>query len=198
MSFSDLSSIGSFVSGIAVVVSLVYLSLQIRQNTKHSRALIQQGRANRIADSSLRLAELIDTEGMERCFDGSPDVSSGDLRRFLYMCRSAFVSVEDSWLQHREGLLDGLAFASFETSVKAGAGSMGLVAAWKMSRQMYEPAFRDYMDSILCIAEGQGPMGPGRLEVWRKILSDMTGAAHDAASLPSSTGDTVPGQFSGI
>ena len=42
MNLSDLSSIASLVSGIAVVVSLVYLAQQIRQNTKHSQALIQQ------------------------------------------------------------------------------------------------------------------------------------------------------------
>jgi hypothetical protein len=41
MSLSDLASIGSFVSGAAVLVSLVYLRLQIRQNTRHSQALIQ-------------------------------------------------------------------------------------------------------------------------------------------------------------
>ena len=52
------SSLGSFISGIAVLASLVYLALQIRQNTKHSQALIQQGRAARIADTALRIAEL--------------------------------------------------------------------------------------------------------------------------------------------
>ena len=45
MSLSDLASIGSLVSGVAVLVSLIYLSQQTRQNTKHSRALIQQGRS---------------------------------------------------------------------------------------------------------------------------------------------------------
>ena len=34
MNFQELGSIGEFVSGIAVVVSLVYLAFQIRQNTR--------------------------------------------------------------------------------------------------------------------------------------------------------------------
>jgi len=45
MSLSDLAAIGSLISGVAVLISLIYLSQQIRQNTKHSRAIIQQGRA---------------------------------------------------------------------------------------------------------------------------------------------------------
>ena len=44
MSLSDLASIGSLVSGIAVLVSLVYISQQTKQNSKHTRALIHQGR----------------------------------------------------------------------------------------------------------------------------------------------------------
>src|SRR6185369_7999739 len=92
MTLSDLASIGSLVSGVAVLVSLVYLSLQIRQNARHSKALIQQGRAARIADTALRLAELRESDGLDKCFEGSPDVSAKDLARFLYTCRAAFVS----------------------------------------------------------------------------------------------------------
>jgi len=53
MTLSDLASIGSLVSGIAVLVSLVYLAQQTRQNSKHTRALIQQGRAIQSADMPL-------------------------------------------------------------------------------------------------------------------------------------------------
>jgi hypothetical protein len=42
MSLSDLASIGTLVSGLAVLISLVYLSLQIRQTAKDQRALMDQ------------------------------------------------------------------------------------------------------------------------------------------------------------
>jgi len=57
MTLSDLASIGSLVSGIAVLVSLAYLAQQTRQNSKHTRALIQQCRAIQLADMPLRSAE---------------------------------------------------------------------------------------------------------------------------------------------
>lgn len=43
MSLSDLASIGTLVGGVAVLISLVYLSLQIRQTERNQRALINQG-----------------------------------------------------------------------------------------------------------------------------------------------------------
>jgi hypothetical protein len=43
MTLSDLASIGSLVSGVAVLVSLVYLSSQVRQTEKNQRALMESG-----------------------------------------------------------------------------------------------------------------------------------------------------------
>jgi hypothetical protein len=172
MSLSDLASIGSLASGVAVLVSLIYLGLQTHQNAKHSRALIQQGRAGRIADTSLRVAELRDADGLDTCFRGGRDVTPKDLARFLNTCRAIFVSAEDSFLQHEQGLLDGVAFESFETSLRAGMDSPGIAAAWIMTRDMYEPRFRTYMNGML------GDMKAGAqkraLQNWNDALDGLT------------------------
>jgi hypothetical protein len=170
LTLADLASIGTFVSGIAVLVSLVYLSLQIRQNTKHSQALIQQGRAARIADTALRLAELRGNEGLNRCFDGSADVSAQDVGRFLFVCRAIFVSAEDSFFQGSQGLLDEAAYESFESSVRSGMGSRGIVAGWRMTRDMYGPQFRDFMNRTM---GDLGGAGDGRsIERWKTALNE--------------------------
>lgn len=171
MLLSDLSNLGSFVSGIAVLISLAYLSFQIRQNTRHSRALIQQGRAGRIADGSLHFADLAGEPGIVKCFDGDADVSAADLRRFLFMCRSVFVSAEDSWLQHEEGLLGEVAFKSFEASVRAGMGGKGVELAWKLSRDGYEPGFRAFMDKTLgSNSGGVFPPSQTNLARWKAAI----------------------------
>jgi hypothetical protein len=149
MSLTDLASFGSFVSAVAVVISLIYLALQIRQNTRHSQALIQQGRAARIADTSLKLAELRGDDGINACFDGSPDVSARDVARFLFTTRSILISAEDSFFQAEEGLLSPIAFESVMASIRSGMmRSPGLNAAWRLTRHGYEPQFRDFMDRL--------------------------------------------------
>jgi len=173
MSLADLASIGGFVSGVAVLISLVYLSLQIRQNTKHSRALIQQGRAARIADTALRLAEFGDASGFDKCFVGSLDVTQPELRRFLNVARAIFVSAEDSYFQHREGLLDEIAFQSFEASLKSGMGSLGLAAAWKLTRTMYEPEFQSYVDKTMGDLS-ENVRTQNRPAMWVQVIGDLT------------------------
>jgi hypothetical protein len=175
MTLSDIASIGSLVSGAAVLVSLIYLGIQTRQNVRHSQALIQQGRAARISDTSLRLAELRADAGINKCFEGSPDVSQQDVARFLFICRSIFISAEDSYFQHKQGLLDGMVFASFEACVKSGMGARGLAAGWLLTANMYEPEFRDYMNRI------NGDMhnpdsGPARsLATWQSTIAALNG-----------------------
>src|SRR5665213_4361095 len=45
MTLTDLAAIGSFISGVAVVVTLVFLLLQTRQNTRAIRAAASQAHA---------------------------------------------------------------------------------------------------------------------------------------------------------
>src|SRR5881296_316469 len=103
MSLSDLASIGSLVSGVAVLISLIYLTLQVRQAGRSQRALMQQGRANRVADTCLRIAE----PGLSRVFNkamsGDDNLTPEELEQFMNICRAGFLSGEDSFLQHRSG-----------------------------------------------------------------------------------------------
>jgi hypothetical protein len=50
MSLSDLGDLGGFVSAVAVVISLLYLAVQIRQNTRSPRAGAHQSITSHIAE----------------------------------------------------------------------------------------------------------------------------------------------------
>ncbi len=56
MTLSDIASIGSLISGVAVLVSLAYLALQVRQTERNQRASIHQGASERSANLVLALS----------------------------------------------------------------------------------------------------------------------------------------------
>jgi len=176
MTLADIASIGSLISGVAVLASLVYLAQQTRQNVRNSRARIQQGRAARIADTALRIAELRESDAIDKCFTGSADVTDKDVARFLNVCRAIFVSAEDSYFQHKQGLLEDIAFASFETGVRAGMGAPGMAAGWLLTRDMYELEFRTYLDGLLGdIHAPAASMQMRSLTRWRTALASLSG-----------------------
>jgi hypothetical protein len=113
MTLSDLASIGSLVSGVAVLVSLVYLAQQIRQAAKHTRAQIQQGRTQRITEQQLAFADAglsaawIAASGL----DATPDAVRE--RQFRLQCIVLYVGWDDTLAQYRDGLISEDQFARF-------------------------------------------------------------------------------------
>jgi len=111
MSLSDLANLGEFFSSLAVFVSLIYLAMQIAQNTKHTRALIQQGRIAGVVDQYLSMADA-DLTAAYLAANGHP-VTADDIRKrqFFLQCVALQVRQDDTFTQHRQGLLDGDQFA---------------------------------------------------------------------------------------
>ena len=157
MSLADLASIGSVVSGLAVVVSLIYLGVQTRQNVRHSQALIQQGRAQRTFELLIRWGEFDWDEGMMKCANGAVDVSAIDVRRYISLMRAFFVNYEDSYLQHAQGLLTGTAFDDVETAFRSAMTNPGHRVAWSISRQFFGRDFQNYVDRLIA----EAPMHDG-------------------------------------
>jgi hypothetical protein len=148
MTLSDIASIAGAVSAVAVLVSLVFLNIQVRQSKKNQRALIQQGRAGRTADIAMQIMASDFAEVYCRCMNGDSNISETQLAQFMGYCRALFLGAEDSFLQHRGMLLDGLAFASFTESLRAIFTSPGIRTAWTMTREWYGPEFVTFMDAI--------------------------------------------------
>jgi len=117
MTLSDLASIATVVSGVAVLVSLIYLSLQTRQNTKHTRALLWQGAAERGVNLSLSLADeklaaaFIKQNGQEP----TPDAIAE--RQFYLQCTALYIQYDDMFTQWDDGLVSEEQFLRFRASM---------------------------------------------------------------------------------
>jgi hypothetical protein len=155
MNLTDLASLGSFVSGIAVLISLVYLALQVKQATKHTRAQIAQNRINRMAEQQVRMAEgeLGAIVGRGRM---GAALSPEEIGRFMAFMRAQFWSAEDNFLQHREQMLADEMFKSFRASMTGLMRGPGSQAAWELARDSFVPEFRIFMDKVAADARAAG------------------------------------------
>jgi hypothetical protein len=150
MSLSDLASIGTLISGVAVLVSLVYLGLQTRQNTKHTRALIHQGRTDGIADWLNVLASdptLLDI--YLRGSAGDRTMTDAEAARFVVISTARLYSFEDQFYQHREGLLSEARYAGLLNAVKGSLRYPGSRACWALMRTTFDQGFQKFMDDAL-------------------------------------------------
>ncbi len=166
MSLSALASLGSFVSGFAVLISLIYLALQVRQTERNQQISIRHSRVSRtvelhvaLADPAVALAWLHGT--------GSPQqITRTELSQFTHLCRAHFFHFEDSFYQREEGLLNDAAFETVVAGARLLARSPGVRAAWKLTRPNFGGRFLDFMDGVVAASAAQ-PAVDLSLEAWK-------------------------------
>lgn len=148
MSFADLASLGSFVSGIGVLASLIYLSLQIRQNTRAVRSQIHQ----HIADSSLSLGAMLADHSREftaalkadrKAFADMPD---DDKYAFLSCIFAFFKHFENMYLQYQEGFIARENWDAWTSQMFMYWHMPAVQNWWKSRRAIFSPEFRRFIE----------------------------------------------------
>jgi hypothetical protein len=159
MSLSDLASLGSFVSGIAILISLIYVSLQLRQSTKHQRALMHQGYAARVTENLHWLAEPGNAELRARIIAGETAFKAEELYRLQQFLRVGVLNSQDSYLQHRSGLLDATAFNTSMLGLRAALLSQPVFRAlWMDMAPTIAPDFRSVIETMIGEARPAKPV----------------------------------------
>jgi hypothetical protein len=80
---------------------------------------------------------------------GDSLLTRDEFLQWMLIARAAFLSGEDSFLQHKSGLLDEAAFDSFVAGVRRFCATPGYRAAWRLSSNQYGGEFRKFVDSII-------------------------------------------------
>lgn len=101
MTINDLGAVGSFLASIAVFITLIYLSRQIRQGNMHARAQVRQ----RMAEHEQQELYLMNTD-LEIPKILAKDSLTGDeqLKLHLFLL-SAMRQREWEWFQHNDGVI---------------------------------------------------------------------------------------------
>jgi hypothetical protein len=182
MSLSDLASLGSFTSGVAVLISLVFLyfqlrqvNAQVRQAERNQQAAIQQERSGRVSDITLWAVAPPYVEAFMKGMAGAPDMTETELAQFQAYAFARITISEDTFLQHKNGQLNDEAFAGF-TRMYAGAfRSPGVRVMWKWVKGAYNPTFVAFTDDLIAQTSIGGP--PPAVARWKADLAEVSSAA---------------------
>jgi hypothetical protein len=148
MSLSDLASLGSFVSGVAVLVSLIYLALQVRQAQRNQRAAIHQSRL----DSRIHLLETIagnpPADLINRGYLADPTMTALEGDQFVYVIGTDFLQYEEWFYQFCDGMIDRRRWESSLRALRYEATFPGFRAAWRSLRPAFQDDFGRVVDEV--------------------------------------------------
>ena len=133
MSLEQASSLAQIISALAVFASLIFVGLQIRQNTDAVRAASSQGDFAQIWWKGV--------ENLE-------DLHEGEIVRFLSFNSSIFRFFESSRVQWLRGQLDDEHWHTVEQHAIALAMKPGVQSFWELRKHWHCRAFQAWFEAL--------------------------------------------------
>jgi hypothetical protein len=179
MPLERIANIAEISAAVLVIVSLIYVGIQIRQNTKTVRGSTLQRNTDFWGTLFLRLAEPEVVRAYGAGLAGQPDIRPVHYTQFFFICRAMFLGLENQYYQFRQGILDDATYLGYERSIQTQLLAFpGFRIWWQQSRSVFSPVFVTHIDSMIERTPEADP---------RALLSEWSTLAKRAGILVSDT-----------
>lgn len=181
MTLSDFTTLASLLSSVAVLISLIFVGVQIRPANRNQRSATQQGRSDRNVKLLSRLTDPKLSELLLRAFRGETLPDAEYLVLYGYIS-SLFWSYEDSFFQFRSGTLDQKSWASDVASLRRLLRNPAYRAVWKTARDGSDGEYRVFIDGLVAEARSTTPLD------LPNILKQLIAEEREAVTKPEKDG----------
>jgi hypothetical protein len=165
MSITELGALGEFVASFGVIATLVYLAIQMRQNTKALQ--LNTGQAVN-AELQQMFSQLCSDEGLSKVFlEAGKSAELNELSRVRYNTFMGFFFkiCENAFLQKRENTI-GEAYWTGVTNIMIDITKMpAFESYWNDRKHWVSGDFRDFMDAEILPTQAKAGVNiPGKYE----------------------------------
>jgi hypothetical protein len=161
VNWEALSAIGEIVGAVAVLVTLVYLAVQIRQNTAALRSAATQGAHDQVADLYRMLSTDSDLAMIFVRGCRSPDqLSDTETAKYFSLLMQVLFYVQNWHSQTRDGLMDNDLLHSWAKVLTDISKTPGFQRFWEQRQHIYSAALRRYVEDEVIAREGDASYRP--------------------------------------
>ncbi len=166
MELEKLALLAEVLGAVAILVTLIYLAIQVKDGAKASRSAA-------VTDATTAMQGFYEQLGVNRevsdlFLHGLRDPAAlSDERRFQYLMlmHSCFLGFQRSYFLAREGTLDIELRNSIGTAIQAVNHLPGMHHYWKQRRAFFQPDFIDWVESLLAMPHKSD------MEAYRDLLT---------------------------
>ena len=150
MSLEQLAYLAEIIAAIAVVPSLVYLVVQVRQSNAQGRATARYAFVQAMSDINLLVAQDKTTASVWRRGLESPDALDDDELMQFWMLMGQY---GNAWMVmyqlHQDGMLPDNQWSVVRNDILGILSSKGGKAFWKMGARAFDRDFVRYVNALL-------------------------------------------------
>lgn len=161
MNWDAISAIGDMIAAIAVVVSLIYLAIQVRQNTRQISRSIKTAQlaafernvesGNRAREFFLLNPELFDL--YRKGWKSFQGLDAGEKTRFSLMLRNVFNQAQGGYIRHLSTEHDPSGLKGLEQVIDEIIRGRGVREFLDIVHPDWRPEFRAFVDERLALLD---------------------------------------------
>ena len=148
MTLDQFASIGEIIGAAGVVISLVYLAIQIRTNTEAERTSTYQ---SIVSDFGALNNTMASTPELSHLFVGAMEnyhqLSSDEKARISQLFFQCFRYIENMFYQHQKGYLDEQVWIGWKRLMLTYYSPPGFQTCWEHRRDVYSETFAIFLET---------------------------------------------------
>ncbi len=148
MNWEAVGAIGEIVGAGAVFATLIYLAVQIRQNTRSLKLTVEKDIAIHFAQVNYDLAPTSVAHILGRAAADVSQLNDEELAQFGLFANGFFRTQQLAYDQWLEGNLSRRSWESIESHFKTQLASAGIKAFWDVRSATFKPEFQDYVNGL--------------------------------------------------
>lgn len=156
MNWVAVGAVADAVAAFGVIASLIYLGLQIREQTKQSRLSATR---EMVRDYGTTLLAIMSDEktwdAFLRATSDYESLAGGDQIKADWIFSSAMRALELLYFHMAQRHFDPIAFASLEYRVKRAGQLPGFRCWWTNNKEQFSPEFVTYVEQLWAINRGE-------------------------------------------
>ncbi len=135
------------VGGLAVVISLIYLAIQVRSNARETRLAAMRSTLDFLTRFTQQIAEHADlAELRHRGFDDFESLEGVERARFGSYMHAMFRTMKTVYYQHLEGHLDPRVWRGLEAVIRDLNALPGVQAWWRSRSYWFDEEFAKFIN----------------------------------------------------
>ena len=142
-------AIAEVIGTVAVVVSLIYVGVQVRQNTRTTKLATGQNLSRDMRDAIEPL--YADSEFSKAYLNAQKDVEhlTGAERFRCYVFTQCYLrAMENAFYQYQNGVVDEYVWQAYLANMKFSKNTAITSAFWRDRQHVFATEFRDFFDSL--------------------------------------------------
>jgi hypothetical protein len=149
MTVQDLGALGEIIGAVAVIITLIYLAVQMRQSNRATHRLMYSSAAEKVSDFWADLASNIELFELYTRLLTDPDGLSRQESERAHLVLDAFLALMESYFLHNRQYGETLSQERWERILSRIFATPGGRLYWARRRFAFQRDFAEYVDGIV-------------------------------------------------